>query len=861
MTGERTLLGVRHHGPGSARAVGAALREIEPDAVLIEGPPEADPIIALAAEPEMVPPVALLAHAVEDPARAAFWPFAAFSPEWVAIRHALAAGVPVRFIDLPAGSTFALQHAEGTAERGQGTPESGEGPAVDPIAVLAAAAGNGDPEAWWEDVVEHRHPGDDPLAPFAAVAAAMAQLRDPEVGTPGSPGVRPEGPSARPTARPTAGPTARLAGRRDDLREAYMRQQIRAARRAGHRRIAVVCGAWHVPALAALPAASADRALLAGLPKKLRTEITWVPWTHRRLAQRTGYGAGIESPGWYQHLFDNPGPAAGTGMARWLTRAAELLRAQDHPVSSAHVIEAVRLAETLAAVRGRPAPGLTEALDAVRAVLCEGSDVALALVRERLVVGEALGRVPAATPTVPLQRDLTRLQRTLRLKPAAAARELTLDLRKELDTGRSRLLHRLRLLGIDWGTEIRSAVNSTGTFRESWRLCYEPEFAVRVVEAAQWGTTVAQAATAKVVAAAGQTADLPGLTRLAEQCLVAQLPAALPAVMRALADRAALRTDAAELAEALPALVRALRYGDVRGTDGGALEGVARGLADRICVGLPPACAGLDAEGAAAMRARLDAVHGAIGLLGRRADGPSAAPSVSGPAQAAGPSGPAAQVPAGTAPGTLAERWAAALGALARRGPEARGAGLGSLGAGGRGAGSAVPGLLRGRAVRLLLDDGRLEAAEAARRLRLALSTASAPADAAGWIEGFLSGGGALLLHDPQLLALLDGWLTEVPADTFVDLLPLLRRTFATLEAGVLRGVASRVAAGRPAADASGPAGAGPTGAGDAPLDEARADAALPTVLRLLGRRPAPEPPPAGARAWIPRQSDRRSAA
>lgn len=678
MTGELTLLGVRHHGPGSARAVGAALREIEPDAVLIEGPPEADPIIALAAEPEMVPPVALLAHAVEDPARAAFWPFAAFSPEWVAIRHALAAGVPVRFIDLPAGSTFALQHAEGTAERGQGTPESGEGPPVDPIAVLAAAAGNGDPEAWWEDVVEHRHPGDDPLAPFAAVAAAMAQLRDPEVGTPGSPGVRPEGPSAR----PTAGPTARLAGRRDDLREAYMRQQIRAARRAGHRRIAVVCGAWHVPALAALPAASADRALLAGLPKKLRTEITWVPWTHRRLAQRTGYGAGIESPGWYQHLFDNPGPAAGTGMARWLTRAAELLRAQDHPVSSAHVIEAVRLAETLAAVRGRPAPGLTEALDAVRAVLCEGSDVALALVRERLVVGEALGRVPAATPTVPLQRDLTRLQRTLRLKPAAAARELTLDLRKELDTGRSRLLHRLRLLGIDWGTEIRSAVNSTGTFRESWRLCYEPEFAVRVVEAAHWGTTVAQAATAKVVAAAGQTADLPGLTRLAEQCLVAQLPAALPAVMRALADRAALRTDAAELAEALPALVRALRYGDVRGTDGGALEEVARGLADRIRVGLPPACAGLDAEGAAAMRARLDAVHGAIGLLGRRADGPSAAPSVSGPAQAAGPPGPAAQVPVGTAPGTLAERWAAALGALARREPAARGTGLGSLGAG-----------------------------------------------------------------------------------------------------------------------------------------------------------------------------------
>ncbi|MFD0430161.1 DUF5682 family protein [Streptomyces zhihengii] len=47
-------------------------------------------------------PVALLAHAVDDPGRSAFWPFAAFSPEWVAVRWALAHGVPVRFIDLPA---------------------------------------------------------------------------------------------------------------------------------------------------------------------------------------------------------------------------------------------------------------------------------------------------------------------------------------------------------------------------------------------------------------------------------------------------------------------------------------------------------------------------------------------------------------------------------------------------------------------------------------------------------------------------------------------------------------------------------------------------------------------------------------
>lgn len=166
-----------------------------------------------------------------------------------------------------------------------------------------------------------------------------------------------------------------------------------------------------------------------------------------RLARASGYGAGIASPGWYGHLFSVPDRP----VERWLTKVARLLRDEDRIVSSAHVIEAVRLADTLAVMRGRPLPGLTETTDAVRSVLCEGSDVPLSLVHDKLVVGDVLGEVPESAPAVPLQRDLTRLQRKLRLKPEALERELELDLRKETDAARSRLLHRLRLLGIGWG--------------------------------------------------------------------------------------------------------------------------------------------------------------------------------------------------------------------------------------------------------------------------------------------------------------------------------------------------------------------------------------------------------------------------
>ncbi|MFJ5557766.1 DUF5682 family protein [Streptomyces sp. NPDC093250] len=758
------LLGVRHHGPGSARAVRAVLDDVRPGVVLIEGPPEADALVPLAAEEDMRPPVALLAHAVDEPGRSAFWPLAGFSPEWAAIRWAVEHGVPARFIDLPAAHTLAWEtDEEPDGENGGTGPAAGEGgPAgsdvrVDPLGVLAAAAGYDDAERWWEDVVEHRGVGKgDPVAPFTALEEAMTALRE-EYGSGGH--------------------------ERDAVREAHMRLRIRAAQRECDNGVAVVCGAWHVPALRLRTTVAADRALLKGLPK-VKTDMTWVPWTHRRLSRASGYGAGIDSPGWYGHLFDAPDRP----VERWLTKVARLLRAEDISVSSAHVIEAVRLAETLAAMRGRPLPGLSETTDAVRAVMCEGSDMPLALVHDRLVVGYVLGEVPAGAPAVPLQRDLTRIQRRLRLRPEAAERELELDLRKETDAERSRLLHRLRLLGVGWGEPALSR-GSTGTFRETWRLRWEPELSLRVAEAGVWGTTVLAAATAKAGTDAVSARGLADVTGLAEHCLLAGLSEALPTVMRVLADRAALDTDVAHLAQALPALLRSLRYGDVRGTDTASLAGVAAGLAERVFVGLPPACAALDADAAEDMRGHVDAVHGAVGLLG---DDPA------------------------PGHGRLRARWQSVLRTLSAR--------------------DTVPGVVRGRSVRLLLDDGGLARDEAARLMGLVLSPGTPPADAAAWIEGFVgggSGGGLLLVHDERLLGLVDAWLTGVPAEAFTDVLPLLRRTFSAYEPGVRRTLGELVRRG-PEARGSAVAMSRPPGFGPG-LDTRRADAVLPVVRLLLG--------------------------
>ncbi|MBM9476465.1 hypothetical protein JL107_08435 [Nakamurella flavida] len=747
------VLGVRHHGPGSARAVRAALDRLQPDRILVEGPPEADSLVGLAGDPDLVPPVALLVYRNDRPAAAAFWPFAVFSPEWQALTWGARRGVPVTFMDLPAATMLAGDDSE---ERRSGGPVH-----TDPIAVLAEVAGYDDPERWWEDVVEsrgHRAPADsgtdldptqqpgsdpalssaiDPFSAFEAITEAMTAVRDDQ---------------------PETDP-------RTLQREAHMRRSLRSAMKTGAQRIAVICGAWHAPALTGkLPSATSDTALLRGLPTA-KVTATWVPWTHSRLALSSGYGAGVDSPGWYRHLFT----AGEHGLERWMTRSAGVLRAHDLPTSTAHVIEAVRLARSLAQLRDRAEPGLSEVVDATRAVLCEGNEAAVGFVLRDAVVGEELGRVPDSAPMVPLEADLRATVKSLRLRYDPTPKEVVLDLRQRNDLGKSRLFWRLRILDVPWAVPL--AVAGTGTFKEGWTLSWRPELTVRLVVASMWGTTVAAAAAGRLV---DRVDSLAACTAAIADCIAADLPDVLDGLLAALDRFAAGSADIAALLAALPELVRAQRYGTVRGTDVTAIAGVAQGVLVRICAGLPSALGGLDDDAARAVLGALDRTHDVVPLL---------------------PEGPAR------------DGWYDALQRASGR--------------------RDLPPLLGGRIVRMLMDVGTITRAQAADRLHAALSVGSLPVEKAAWVEGFVAGGALLLIHDDELLAVLDRWVRSLADGEFLDVVPLLRRSFgsfAPAERGnLLRAVGSLSGSGRAAAQ-------GDTG----DLDLGRAHAVLATARLLL---------------------------
>lgn len=691
------LLGIRHHGPGSAALLVRALNTLDPAYVLIEGAPEADELLPYVGKEGMRPPVALLHHVVDRPQSALFSPFTEYSPEWQAILWAQRRGRPVRSIDWPAGAALAAYEAH---------PQDGAG-RPDPLDALAEAAGYGDGESFWNALVEQGGRASQALDVFRSIGDAMAEARAAQEAE----GVEPE------------------ASWREPRREASMRTHIRQALKDHDGSIAVVVGAWHVPALRAKITAADDKALLKDLPR-LKVESTWVPWTDRRLSMASGYGAGVLSPGWYRHLWgfysQNDVASVETFAAVWQAKTAALLRGEGFSASTASAIEAARLSLGLAAIRGVPFPGLTEMHDAALSSLCHGNEAAMALVTERLYLGDRVGQIDASVPQMPLAEDLALWQRKTKLKPEAVDSEVKLDLRTEAGLLKSTLLHRLNLIRVPWG-QLIEAEAGRGTFREIWRLRWEPEYSVALAEALVFGVTVEQAAAGSALAQAEATTSITSLTELIQATLLADLGDAANGCIDRLQRSAVYSSDMTDLMNAVPPLVRVLRYGTARKLPKDAIALLIRALAAEVNAGARTGSHHLDESTADQRWSAMAAYDEALGLWGDEA---------------------------------LLEAWQRELGLMVDDDQVA----------------PAIAGLsLR----RLHGHSWGLPAVAAAFSRHI---DGQPPATAGAFLESFLRGSAEVLLQDLPLLHLVDQWLSGLPEQDFLESLPLLRRSFSAFD-------------------------------------------------------------------------------
>lgn len=717
--------GIRHHGPGSARRLRAALDDYAPDLILLEMPADADKQLHEVVSKGLRPPVALVLYDAKDIERASFYPFASFSPEYQAIEWAMDRKVKVWPIDLPARHYLAEKapHVPPTLFATEEPPP--EEPSVlpgktkkqlraqlrrDPLSLMGELAGYTDSEGWWDATLERGT--DDPLETFDALLGMVRELRE---------------------TFPSASDAE------NERREAFMRTEIRKALKSGAERMAIIVGAWHGPAVEDVHKfkATADKARLKGLPR-VKIAAAWVPWSYPRLAKAAGYGAGVSSPSWYQLLHDFPD----TATDRWMATAAKLLREEGFDASPAMATEGVGLANTLATMRGHEKPGIEELEQALLGTLAAGREERLAVIHRKLTVGTTVGFVPPGVTTVPLVADLNRELKSTRmaklwetageqyLKATKANPRGGIDLRANNDLRKSHLLHRLNLLDINWGRLQPSGPDSLSSFKEIWLLEWQPEYSLYLIERASYGNTLPLAAGRYATERAAEMKTIRPLAQLTLDCLRADLPDVVPDLMESLRERSAETTDVASLLAALPTLVQTSRYGDSRKTDTTALLLVIDELLPRLAAGLPAAATNIDDEQATDLLGHLSAANYALAQLDNDEH---------------------------------TDIWTSGLWRL--------------VSAGG------VNPLLEGHGVRLLYDHGMIDDPEAARRFSRALSTANGAHPVAQWLGGFLHGSGQLLFHYPPLWALVDDWVSELDWEDFETVLPLLRRTFADFSA------------------------------------------------------------------------------
>ncbi|MDK8183311.1 DUF5682 family protein [Paenibacillus sp. UMB4589-SE434] len=631
------IFGVRHLSPGGAKHLLDYLQEVKPTAVLIEGPADATAEMRHLTHAATQPPVAILAFTDDLPVRTVLWPFAAYSPEYQAMKWAQEHDALAAFIDLPADVTLGLQELrlqqevkeqvdeqEGAQRAGeqdkpqeqvqgseqQDKPEDQEPQLAkkrslteDAVAKteadksgehsiysrIAELAGEHDYDMYWERNYEHNLNAG---AYQEAILAFSAQMRELS-----------EASERRYERREYA---------YNAVREAYMRRQINATIAAGHapHKIVVVCGAYHASALVDLTDAMTDTELKA-LPRR-SAKLTLMPYSYYKLSSMSGYGAGNNAPNYYEMMWHRMSTDTLDELSEYyLSMVARGMRDTGTHRSTAEVIEAVRLAEALAALHGGSAPTLRDLRDAAQTLLGRGELSVVADTLARVDVGTSIGSLADGVSQTPIQDDLNRLLKRLKLDKykTAVATDVALDLRENrrvsteeaafLDLNRSFLLHRLNLIGITLA-KLQPSGQDRATWAEHWIMQWSPEVEIQVVESTLLGETVEVAAAhvlQQKLDGCGTIAEASDLIRTACECgMLAQMEAARQTLQQLAADS----RDVVQIAAAARDLSTIISYGDIRRVDTSPLIPLLEQLFTRACLFLLD-CSGCNDEAANAM--------------------------------------------------------------------------------------------------------------------------------------------------------------------------------------------------------------------------------------------------------------------
>ena len=559
------FFGIRHLSPAGAYYLRGFLDERKPRLVLVEGPSDFGDMLSDIVRGETKPPIAVLAYTKEAPVRTVLYPFAEYSPEYQAIQWCHKHQVECRFMDLPSETFLAIP------ESGMRETEGEEG-RMNVYEQLDRKSGGDGHDTFWERVMEQ--------------AGSMEAYHL---------GANSFGANIRSFTEGTENDWAETA-----LREAYMRRQIRKAVDSGvePQDIVVVTGSYHVEGLKNWRDADED---LSDMPK-VGANHTLMPYSYYRLSTRAGYGAGNKAPAYYALLWEglNRGEPM-YAVYSYLIRLAEYQRGKGNPVSSASVIEAVRLAMSLAQLRGGTIASLRDLRDAAETCLGEGSVSNIILATADTEIGTAIGALPDGVSRTSIQEDFYRQLKDLKLEKYRdiTAQDLMLDLRENrrvsseksafIDLHRSFFLHRLRVIQVGFAQQ-QAVSQDNATWSEHWVVRWTPEAEIELVESALRGDTIDGAASFVMkerVESADKMGDIALVIEDACCCGMEKAVSYATAALQRMAVDAASVEDLAKTAHRLSIVVQ---YGNIRRIDAKPLEPILQQLFYRACLILESAC-------------------------------------------------------------------------------------------------------------------------------------------------------------------------------------------------------------------------------------------------------------------------------
>lgn len=487
------IIGVRHHSAALAACMGQLLDDFSPDALMIELPAQAQEWIPWLGSPHTAAPVAFAGAGPDG--YLAFYPFADFSPELVAIRWARANSVPVFCADAAMGSGPLPTQEQSELEHPPQTPTKPGGVAATGYVDGLHRATSANREELWEALVE-----------CPAAGAGAESIRAAGLGI---------GLAHRADEIRSGGIDAH-----DSFREAAMRQVLSDVL-ATHHRVAAVVGSFHAAALL-MP-------LEAGSAPEIAEEITCslVPYEFAQLDSRSGYPSGVKDPAWQQGVFESRLDISGlrNHTITMSTQIARHLRASGHPTGPAEVREAVRLALDLAALRGNSAAGRRELHEGLSSVFAQGDTLgkgrAVARAAQKVLVGERRGRVDPLAPRSGLAVSLEQTMAALRLPfgPELMVQAKTYDLDPLRETAqgnvglefrRQLVLARLEAAGVHYGSPQEVGGINGKPLTHRWKVQYVAATPATVERAALRGVTLHQAASGALLAGLAREAAEQG---------------------------------------------------------------------------------------------------------------------------------------------------------------------------------------------------------------------------------------------------------------------------------------------------------------------------------------------------------------